>query len=181
MPQHPPVTPPVTPPPVVETPPHRPDSRGQDIFSLTPEEVADYRSKIHFLGCVFCIIGALFTVVILVPPRLFGWYKISPLAWLSFGAFGVIFGLALIITGTGLIRLKPGSRIPGIVLSVIVLFFPFATNYHSLNPVIGLGCIIIGLTGIFWLAKRGSVLNTRPDKPLTRTSDAAASSRGSSL
>ena len=134
------------------------DRRGKGVFTLTPEEIADYRSKIQLLGWVFCVMGALVIVVLLGIPLIYGRPKLGLLPILGFAALGT--GLPYIVTGAGLIRRKPFYRVPGLVLSIPLLFaFPIGT--------------LIGLGGIFWLGKRGSVLDPRPEK----ASDPVASSR----
>jgi hypothetical protein len=122
------------------------DRRGQSVFELTNSEIAAYRLKIQALGWAFCILGAFLSMVCL-SPSIFGDVSSFPLGRIGFILLAIIPGMFIIFVGVDLIRLNPRSRIVGLVISFfLLLFFPVGTA--------------IGICGILWLGKRGSVLNS---------------------
>ena len=126
------------------------DHPGQSPFELTPAEVATYRAKIRCFGWLLCIMAVVATAVFFVPMMGGDINRFS----IVFGILGILLGLYIAFTGVGLIRLDPRSRRDGIVLSaILVLFFPIGT--------------LIGLFGLLWLGKRGSVMTTAPVQPST--------------
>lgn len=128
------------------------DRRGQAVFELTTSEIAAYRTKIQVLGWLLCIAGALATIL-LFSPMVFG--ELNRFSVAS-GVFGLVAGLFFVLTGVGLIRLDPSSRTSGLVISVILLpFFPIGT--------------IVGVCGVLWLGKRGSVMVAAPGEETKAT------------
>lgn len=118
------------------------DRRGQSVFALSPDQITAYRTKIQILGGAICTVG-LIGAAVFVSPLIFGKFNAYTL---GSGVLGLIIGPYCVLTGYRLMKLRAQARISGLVLSIILLpFFPIGT--------------IIGLCGILWLGKRGSVMS----------------------
>ena len=125
------------------------DNRGRSVFALTPEQIKGYRTCIQILGWNLCGVGvvlALMSAVPIIKPILI----IGSPFWTGVGY--VMLAAAYLFTGYNLIRLNPKHRASGLLLCLLLIpFFPIGSA--------------IALCGVFWLGKRGGVMNPATQQP----------------
>jgi len=116
------------------------------VFELSAEKISGYRLKIKVLGWVFCFIGLmlLMTMLSFVQEDLH-----SGAGSLSIAS--MLFASMIMLIGYGLIKLDARARWPGVIMSVLLLFF--------MGPI----GAVIGLFGLLWIGKRGGVLAKQTD------------------